>query len=218
MKYSYLCGAVTALAVSMSASGAFAQERWPRWYVGLTGEINFRDEADISGSATGEVSFDNSYGFGGQLGYRPGFSQQPLNWLRIEAEIMHRDQDIDQTLVNGITAEGSGTSDSMAYMLNAYLDANDTNTWIPYIGAGVGFAEVKLSASSNVGNTTTRDTVFAYQFMGGMQYAPETMPHTRFGLGYRYFATQDPGYDTTTTDVEVENVSHGIELNAKFLF
>lgn len=193
-------------------------ERWPRWYLGLAASLTYLNDSDISGATTGEMEFDTGAGFAASLGYMPPFEMAPFNNMRLEAELAYRRNDLDQRVTGGVASTARGAMRVWSYMANAYYDFRNQTRWTPYFGAGAGGAEVKLGSQSGLGNTDETDNVFAYQFMAGLTYSPQSMPQTDWGLGYRYFATGDVEYATAASRVELEYDSHNIELGARFRF
>lgn len=209
---------LSALLLATSAAGALAQtpaqmQRWPHWYVGLQGYVPFVDEADVSNSAaSADIDYDPGWGGGVSLGYKPANTGTFIDWLRFEIEWSYRKNDIDT--IGGLDAGSDITARSG--MFNTFFDLDTETGFIPYIGAGIGMADIELDASP-VGPSSD-DSVFAYQGMVGVGYAPSTAYNTVFGLGYRYFATQDPEFDFPAGNVESEYSSHNLEVNARFGF
>lgn len=205
--------------IATSALSAQAAERWPRWYVGLTGGYTFMSDQDISGAgATTQLQLDNGYGFGGSIGYLPSSSAPLLNNMRFELEVTHHESDVDSVTISGAEVGGNGSYSSTAYMANAFYDWQGSGGWSPYIGAGVGVATVHLSTNSGVGNTETSQNEFAYQGLAGIGYSPSSLPNTQWSLGYRYLATSDVSFNTGATNADIEYSSHSVEVGAKFRF
>lgn len=204
--------ALTAFFGLVSVS-AIAQERtWPNWYVGLHSRMAWVEDTDVTsgGSNLGNVSFDNGYGAGASLGYMPGSGF--LSNTRFELEYSFNQADID-TIAN---ASAGNDIQVHSYMVNAFYDIPTGTSIVPYIGAGAGLATVDLRVPSiNVNND---DSVFAYQFMGGVGYTPSTVPNTTLTLGYRYFASDDPSFGQGATSVSHELSSHNLEIGARFAF
>lgn len=209
-----------AFAVIAFLAGGFsaqAEERWPRWYVGLHGSMVIPEDADIG--ANGEIEFDNGWGGSLALGYLPGASSGLFNYMRFEFEAAYRGADVDRATIGGVPVAGASAEvDSLAWMANAYVDIPTGTTVTPYLGAGIGWAHVQMDTTAGFGTTDDEDSVFAYQFMAGISCAPQTLPHVVFDVGYRYFATDDPSYSTAAGDVDFEHKSQNIEAGARFRF
>lgn len=208
--------AVTALLVT--AGAAEAQQRWPKWYVGVNGSLPWVSDSDVSGpllAGTGDIEFDNpGWGAGASLGYKPGGGGNSfLDMMRFDIEYAYSANDIDS--IGGGTAADDVTVD--AYMLNAFVDFATDTQFTPYIGAGIGWANVETNIPA--AGLSDSDDVFAYQGRLGVAYEPATIPNVAFSLGYRYFGTADPEYNTTLLGpIETEYNSHSAEVGARFAF
>jgi opacity protein-like surface antigen len=203
-----------AAALSLFGLSAEAQERtWPNWYVGLHARMAWVEDTDlnIGGTNAGNVEFDNGYGAGASLGYMPG-GDGFMNNTRFELEYSFNQADLD-------TLAGAAIGDDIrvhSYMVNAFYDIPTGTSIVPYIGAGAGLANVDLDVPSR--NLNDDDSVFAYQFMGGIGYSPVSVPNTTLTFGYRYFASDDPEFSVGTTNVDHELSSHNLEVGARFAF
>lgn len=220
MKKSLVTAGISLLLVSTAFSSVHAEERWPRWYVGLSGGYTYMNDQDITGSATvSKISLQNGYGYGASLGYLPSSSSPILNAMRFELEVTHHTADVDQVKVSGVNVVGHGNYASTAYMVNAFYDWQTSSAWSPYVGAGMGVATVHLSTNSGAGNTETENNEFAYQALVGVGYAPSCMPNTQWTIGYRYLATTDVSLSGSgANNLKAGYSSNSIEVGAKFRF
>lgn len=194
----------TALAGAAFVSAANAQygtpanSNFPFWYVGVHGEMGYVQDADVdvNGVKAGEID-NQQWGAGVSLGYRPYNTGSFLDNSRMEIEYTYRDLEDD--------------ADVNAYMFNYFYDFRSGSKWTPYLGAGIGMATVDIDADD--------DDVLAYQGMLGITYAPDSLPNTEWGIGYRYFGAQSTDYSVAGADVEVDSLNtHNAEINAKFRF
>lgn len=217
-----LLSAVSIAAITAFVSTAHADngERWPRWYLGLTGGMTFLNDADIEGGNTGEVQFDEGAFGAVSLGYMLPVHMQPFSNMRAELEFGYRTNSIDTVqLGNAAATTSGGKAQVLSYMGNVYYDFNNTSRVTPYIGAGAGVADVSLDNQGVLGLTDESDVAFAYQFMAGLSYAPTTLPMTEWGIGYRYFAVEGPAFKSGATSIKLDDLSsHGAEVGAKFRF
>ncbi len=216
-------GALTAIAfAAIAVSNAQAQEneRWPRWYLGLSGSLTFLNDSDVRGASSGKQDYNSTGGgVNFSLGYMPPLGGGMLGNFRIEAEGGYHTVGLDSYVLNGTPGTSSGRTSAWSYMGNLYYDFRNASRWTPYMGAGAGGADVKLSKTSGLGNTSDHDNVFAYQFMAGLSYAPQSIPLTEWNLGYRYFATQNPEFATATGPIKLTDYNaHNVEVGAKFRF
>lgn len=201
------------IALSTAAASASAEPAWPKWYVGLTGGVTFLDDADVSGTSTGELGFDTGWAVTGSIGY---LLADPL---RIEFEAGYHENDMDNVTLGGVSSASTGHVRIASYMVNAFYDMRSGSQFIPYIGGGVGVAQVKVSHDSGLSNLDDQDTVLAYQGMAGIAYAPQSMPMTEWSLGYRLFVADSPEYRTAGGSVELDNImSHSAEIGGRFRF
>ncbi len=218
------------LAVALMAGGSQAQEaaypssqhgegRWPNWYVGVKGSLNYVDDTNIASANrnVGDLGFDSGYGVAGSIGYTPGPTGSVLDYTRFEFEIGHRFNDLENFTAGGKVSSVSGNIKSYSYMMNAYFDF-DTQTQVsPYVGAGIGLDTISMS-SKGLG-VQDEDKVFAYQFMAGLGWQPEFMLNTVLQVGYRYHGTTDPTFTASTgQSVEHEYTTHALEAGARFRF
>lgn len=169
------------------------------WYIGVgSGYSSLSDS-----TSTGSVSFNDGYSTFGSIGYDFGN-------FKTEFETSYRSNPIDT--INGIGVDGS--TDSIAYMGNAIYDIPlTTMNFQPYIGAGLGYADIKADVSV-LGTRLIDDSsgVFAYQFMGGINYG--MTDKTEVFTGYRYFDTMNPKFQ----GIEADYASHGAEIGFRYRY
>jgi outer membrane protein OmpA-like peptidoglycan-associated protein len=203
-------GLVTAILCSASAVAMAQQTSGP--YVGIGGGVNLLRDADISAPGFNTTAeFDPGWAALGSVGY--GFG----NGIRLELELGYRSNDVET--VSPGTAGGDVQAASA--MINALYDIPTGTPFTPYIGAGIGYARVKLDVSGTVGGTTLSgddsDNVFAYQGIVGVAYG--LTPNLKLGLDYRYFGTQDPEFDVAGGGtLESEYQTHTVMLGLRWEF
>ncbi len=207
-------------ALSATAFTAQARDTWPHWYVGLSGQLSFVDDAevDLNGTNVGEASFSSEYALSAALGYRPYPTDSLLDYTRWELEYTYRDQAFDDFSFNGGgNAPMNGDLVGNSVMANMFFDINTGGKLTPYVGGGIGMTWWEFD-SPDIG-VDGNDGVFSYQGMLGFYYSPETMPNTDWGIGYRYFGTQDPEFsDSLGNSIEHDYSSHNMEFRANFRF
>ena len=163
------------------------------------------NDADINdGDDDGEVSFDDGFVATGALGRTVGSAG------RVEAELGYRANDIDKTKIDG---EGEVANDgdlaTISLMGNAYYDFNIGSSFTPFLGAGIGLANIEADTDLT---DKENDTVFAYQLAAGGSLA--VGEKLNIDLQYRYFATDDPEFD----GVEAEYNTHNLMFGLRFTF
>lgn len=185
---------------------------------------SFASDTNISSFDLGfddRVSFDPGIYTGGTGGYDFGF-------LRLEGELSYRGAEFDTiTDLSGHRFQNvDGDLGVFAGMFNMFFDLHNPSRVTPYLGAGIGFANVHLSDTTGFdsripGRTLlydeSDDTVFAYQIGAGMDIAF----NNRYSLdiGYRYFKTDNAKLESdfnTTNELEFE--SHNAMIGFKFKF
>lgn len=204
------------LAASMLASAAHAEARWPNWYVGLHGGVNWAPDSDLKTNTT-NVKLESKTGFiaGASLGYAPPVEEGFFSNTRWELEYSFRSNDNDVVGPTPIT----GQVQSSTFMANMIYDFTNDTRFTPYLGAGAGFSSIQFDTPTGAPtDENPSDTVFAYQFIGGLEYAPVTMPMTAWGIRYRYMDTDGAQYNSGGETYKLEYDSHSVEATGRFRF
>ena len=190
------------------------------YFAGSGGAAFTMDADNEGGSISIESAFDSGFSVTGAVGY--AFA----SGIRVEAEIGHRGADVDTlTITNdgglgltGLSGEAEGDVRVISAMANAWYDFAVDFPVTPYVGGGIGFANVDAEASfAGVTIVDDDDTVFAYQAGAGAAY-PLTETLSVFA-GYRFFGTVDPRLTAADgTDFDSEYRTHIIEGGFRLLF
>ncbi len=204
--------AAIGLGVMSYAPEGFAAPKGP--FVGIMGGVNFSDDQDISGVGAGinrNVDTDTGWAVLPSVGYRYG------NGVRTEFELGYRENDIDG--VSG-AANGSGDISAKSAMLNLLYDVDTGSRIMPYIGGGIGYAQVDYKARPvgvGLDRVNDEDNVFAYQGIAGLSYWLNEA--VEVAAEYRYFATQDPDFRTSAgVAAEGEYDSHAALIGLRWNF
>jgi len=167
------------------------------------------------------VEFDTGVYTGLTGGYDFGF-------VRLEGELSYRYNEID-TVTDVLSGSRVMLPDSdigaFATMFNVFFDLHNSTPVTPYLGGGIGFAVLQLSNDYWGGgpyyyssDDYSDDTVFAYQFGGGVDIALNR--NMSLDVGYRYFKTDDAQIDSDyypiTSNFEYE--SHNVMVGFKYKF
>ncbi|MEO0983036.1 MAG: outer membrane beta-barrel protein [Pseudomonadota bacterium] len=118
-----------------------------------------------------------------------------------------------------LVADGQGDITSLAFMANLYYDLNLGGRIQPYVGAGVGVADVDVDYSpSGVVIIDDGETKFAYQFKAGATYKA-TQALDLFAE-YVYRATDDIEVDNALFPgtLEIENQQNMVLAGARLNF
>lgn len=228
-----LAAALGGAALAAFASTSMGAE--PGWYVSGQAGASFLNDADIEATDEGnaldsEIEHDVGFGVGGALGYDIG------NGFRVEGEIGYRQNDLDEISGRGVSTpfEGEfsdGDMSALSFMANVFYDFYTQSPWKPYVGGGIGVAEVSIN-DAEVGRFSIggmedperggdfaddEDTVFAWQVGTGIGY--EVNPWATVSLDYRYFATEDPSFtDPDGINFDSEYGSHNASVSLRYRF
>lgn len=182
------------------------------FYVGGLAGMTIYSDADVS-SAGGNAEFQSDVGVGFGLvgGYDFG------NNIRAEGEMTYRYNSADKWIDGGGTTLLDGHASSFAFMANGYYDFN-LGQFVPYVGAGLGFAIVGANIDeAGVNVLDDSDVAFAWQLAGGVGY--KLTPRFIVSLDYRLFATTDAELVMrNNTRIDVEYFTHNIMLGGRYKF
>jgi OmpA-OmpF porin, OOP family len=194
-------------------------------YGSLSGSANWLNDIDSNNTATGEtgdIDADLGWGANAALGYMlPAWGD-----FRFELEGGYKQYGLDDVASSiGGTVNPDGDFRIYSYMANLYYDLrnmhswfNASSHWVPFIGAGLGGAYLRMPRNIGLGATDDNDNVFAYQAMAGIGYVPENS-RTEWYVGYRYFGTQEPEFDTAGGSIDLDHLrSNNVELGMRYHF
>ncbi|WP_233356196.1 outer membrane protein, partial [Henriciella aquimarina] len=209
MKKTLMC-ATAAAALASAGNVAVAQDGWyGRADLGYTFEGTLDHDPESNAPYTLGGDSDLSDGLGGvQLGLGYGFD----NGFRLETTFGYRGGSLNPDgVVNGGTPppnppmvydQGSdGKLNMYDLMFNGLYDFNPEGAVQPYLGAGIGLAQMRAEAFSlrslntATGETYTsngfsdEDTSLAYQFLAGIGY--DLTEQLTLDIGYKYFFTDN---------------------------
>jgi opacity protein-like surface antigen len=155
-------------------------------YVGVFGGVDFLQ--NINGRHDLQVKSKTGCVAGAAVGYN--FDEI----LRIEAEFAYRNHSIRSYKFAGENIKGHFKNETFSGMVNVYHDFDLGCDIVHYVGAGIGFAQNKVSFSPkrNVDVSIKADG-FACQGIAGFSYKlPEYISSkTLASLEYRFFATRN---------------------------
>ena len=116
------------------------------------------------------VTFDLGYSAGAQVGYAFGGP-------RVELEYNYRNNGASTIATTGGTQSATGSLTSNNFMINGLYDFDTGSKWVPYVGLGVGVADVSASTikASSMGTGLSgfldgSSSKFAVQFIFGAEY------------------------------------------------
>jgi len=115
------------------------------------------------------ITYDLGYAFGIQLGYAFGGP-------RVELEYNYRTNNANTIATIDGTQSATGSLSARSLLVNVLYDFDTGSKWVPYIGLGLGAADVTANSihSSNItassGFLDGSSTKFAAQFIFGVEY------------------------------------------------
>jgi OOP family OmpA-OmpF porin len=191
-------------------AGAVKADESTGWYVGALGGVNHAQSTYAEYDGLSDV-LDYKKGYGaGVLG---GYDFGPFS---LQADVIYRRNSAKAEQYDGIEySQFGGSTTTISSMFSALYDINTGTAFTPYIGAGVGIAQVKFTRES----VSDRKLSFAYQGVAGVNY--DVAQNVVLGLEYRYFATPgvdgiDVGYDNPYDEFETRNHSLFFGVTYKF--
>ena len=203
-KLAIICAASVAAAASASAA-----DRPTGTYISGGIGANIANDSDISGNGINtDARYDN--GIAGVLALGHAYA----NGIRGEFEVNRRRNSIDQS---GTTATG-GSGSVIGAMINGYYDFATGTSFIPYLGAGIGYGNLEMNVNP-VGTTALSNdgSGLALQGIAGIAY--QMTDNWASTLEYRYYTLQ--GVDIKTqagSGVDVDYDSHSIMVGLRYTF
>ncbi len=160
------------------------------------------DEDDFSGEFTFEYGGVATFALGTTIGSAG----------RIEVEIGASKSDLDEIKFDDFDGDFhkiDGDVTAGFFMGNAYYDFKNNSRLTPFIGGGLGFANVEYDSDDL--DAKEDDDVFAYQIMLGGSYA--ATEKLSIDLQYRFFGTEDPDLDGTDVEYQSNNIMLGLRYS-----
>lgn len=169
-------------------------------YVSANAGISWMGDIDAAGD---KAKLKAGYGLLGAVGCDYGS-------YRFEAEAGYADNNLKT--YNGIDLDGDISVYSL--MANAYYDIDAGGSVTPYIGAGVGVAQVSGHniVESGTSGTPVNDNEMALAYQIGAGVAIPLTSTVDLDARYRYFATTDFSTDFGNLNVDSHNVLLGLRV------
>lgn len=161
-------------------------------WVGL---VDTRDADFGAGGLEAEVTFEHGYGGGVAAGYDFGPA-------RLEIEGSYRRNSADRVEFAGVKVDADGDLEIFTLLANVYADFNFGGTSTPYLGAGIGYADVELEDRD--------DDVLAGQLAAGVIFPVSS--NVSVDLGYRFMMTEDPDFDGVDFEVQQHTAMIGLQI------
>jgi opacity protein-like surface antigen len=182
-------------------------------YVGGQAGVVFLSDSDITQvGTTFTASFDAGYGLGLTAGYN-------FDMFRLEGELFYKTNAFDEISAVGASIPADGDVSALGLMVNAIYDFKNQTRFTPFIGVGIGYAQVSIQdlTIGGLAIADDDDAVFAYQGIAGVGYAITN--NLTLDLTYKYTATADPEFnDASGVPFDAEYMSHNVMAGVRFNF
>ena len=171
----------------------------------LSGNMGYvwLEDSDIRGnqSDSGEFSFDRGLVITAAIG------RVLSETLRAEVEFGYRTNEANEARMRESGAHGVDSDIvTLSLMANCFYDFMPGHTVSPFIGAGIGIANV----DGEVPNNNGKDDVFAYQLAAGVGFA--LTEKLKMDVQYRLFGTDNPEFK----NVEAEYITHNLLFGLRY--
>jgi opacity protein-like surface antigen len=196
---------VISFVLTLSLVAGVSSVAWSELYYSGSMGSSVMDDAFIDdGVDTGEFSFEDGFVATGAIGQSFG------DVFRAELEGGYRTNSFDEMRIDGDGVYAiNADMRALSLMSNVYIHLFPHNFISPFIGVGVGVANIEADID-RYGRAD--DTVFAYQVASGCSIAMSRS--LSFDIQYRYFATEDPDLN----GVETEYATHDLFVGLRFSF
>jgi len=189
-------------------------------YLKLAGSFVLQQDADLFsvGGVPLSATLDFDTGFGGQAGVGYTFAWASGPSVSVEFEYSFRTVEIEEVSAPPLILPATGQNESHSLMLNVIGSIDIVGGLGVYAGGGLGVAitnsdlTVDLGGGGFVSFPGDTDTTFAWQAMGGVQYAFGA--HFVLYSGVRFFDAGTVAFETFRS----QNSSISIELGLRLYF
>ena len=174
-------------------------EWFSRFYISAGGGLHLQNDVDGSTVSNASYSIEFDPGFVGQAALGTNLGQD----FRVEAEAAYRTADYDQATAGGTTVTPTNDLKMATGMVNLLYDVQLGSSFVPYVGAGLGLAQLS-SSDTTIGGLLAKgkdSTEAAYQAMVGVTYQYDQS--WNLGLDARYIGTSDEDVSATAITLNV---------------
>lgn len=181
-------------------------------YVAAQGGITLLQD---TGFTTGTTTYATDFDAGINVAVKGGYEFGPL---RVEGEIQVASNDLDAA---DYYYEDAAMG-SVSFLLNGIYAFLPSAPIHPYVGAGIGFANVGINnaraprSGAPDDYIDDEDIVFAYQLIVGAEY--NLFENGALYAGYHYLATSDPEFEGRYNTYTAEYVTHNIAAGFRYSF
>lgn len=188
---------------------------------------NFAPEPTHKDGDKTSWDFDLGIGASGALGYDFGSFRADAEFTYLSSNFVFG---VDKTARRQKDDKANDTLTVLAGTANAWYDLDTGTAWSPYIGVGVGAANLQVKLRE-AGQETQATPAFdgsgwGFVYKAGVGVAVEVLSGFSLVAGYQFFGTlettvTDGNTDTGTTDdhtVKPTLMAHGLNVGLRFLF
>jgi opacity protein-like surface antigen len=199
-----------ALAALMAGLAAGAQARETGWYIrgdvgySVDGDLDLRQEFDDIDSiekSSSDYVIEQSYSLENDWMAALGGGYAFENGFRLEGEVAYRTNDLEDV-------ESSVDVDALSGMVNLFYDFNRDGGVQPYVGVGVGIANVEVESFDDSG--------LAWQGLAGLAF--DLPGNWALDIGYRYFRVEDVDFDESYYLTEGEYTHQAVTVGLRYTF
>jgi opacity protein-like surface antigen len=201
MNKTHIMGASLLIACGMAAQANNG------WYLSASGGPTFADDVNFTVQGRNVTAeFDTGFNINGALGYRFGR-------FRLEGELAYLKNNLGKFSFRGSDLDADGDLSILGGLASLYFDILTNSRWTPYLGGGIGIANVSANdvAAGPFSVRDKDDNAFAYQIKAGLSYS--LSDSIQAILGYRLFGADD---------LDIEDIdgpeTHNIEVGLRYLF
>lgn len=196
----------------LTVAHAVAADEPHNWYMAFgLGPAFLNDQDTVQAGITITSEFDTGAAFFASLG-------RSFDNFRAEGEFYIATNQVTAMTGNGITISTDGDFSTAGLMLNGYYDIPTGSNWRPYVGGGIGFANLSYNEVTLMGIPAVNDDdyVFAYQGKAGIAYSFSSPWDAT--IGYRYLGTSDADFvDVTGFPFTADGVQlHVVEIGVRY--
>ena len=165
------------------------------FYLGLHGGAAIPDDSKATDSG-GRYNIDYDLGFDGSitLGYDLGDSYPKVGRGRVELEVNHAENDLDEADFAEGKVSAGGSIKRTSVMVNTIGEHKTRSGVIIYALLGAGWAKIELDNATILDQPLADDddSQLAYQIGAGIGW--QLNRRITYDLGYRYLGTLDPNF------------------------
>lgn len=173
----------------------------------IVSDVDTTAKDENNSATTDKLKADYSTGFHGlaAVGYTMGDMAAEIQSGYIHANV-------NTMKLDGTERANSGQLDVIPVMFNGYYHFTSlSDMLVPYIGAGVGYANVRskfknVNDSTNTGNNEASKGTLGYQAMVGLGY--HLTDNAALNFEYRYFGTSNADFEYNRSSVNYKAEDH----------